>query len=81
MACGGGVTKRFKKVLIPIRGQGKCPKRKSAERFEKEKCNTQDCVGDEICIAKQDLVIALDASGSLRLKPYWFEFQVETEIT
>jgi hypothetical protein len=70
MACGGGVTKRYKKVLIPIRGQGKCPKRKSAERFEKEKCNTQDCVGDEICIAKQDLVIALDASGSLREKGY-----------
>merc|ERR1719461_875632 len=70
MACDGGVTKRYKKVLIPIRGQGKCPKRKSAERFEKEKCNTQDCVGDEICIAKQDLVIALDASGSLREKGY-----------
>jgi len=70
MACGGGFTKRFKKVLVPIRGQGKCPKRKSAERFEMEKCNTQDCVGDEICIAKQDLVIALDASGSLRETGY-----------
>jgi len=69
-ACGGGMTKRTKKVVIPIRGQGKCPKAKSAERFEKEKCNTQSCVGDEICIAKQDLVIALDASGSLREKGY-----------
>jgi hypothetical protein len=30
------------------------------------KCNTFDCNGDEICIAKQDLVMAIDASGSLR---------------
>merc|ERR550532_1587766 len=28
------------------------------------------CIGDEICIAKQDLVIALAASGSLREKGY-----------
>merc|ERR1719401_3391229 len=31
-----------------------------------QECNTQDCVGDEICIARQDLVIALDGSGSVR---------------
>jgi len=70
MACGGGFTERTKKVVIPIRGQGKCPKKKSARRYEKEKCNTQKCIGDEICVAKQDLVIALDASGSLREKGY-----------
>jgi len=34
----------------------------------KESCNNQACAGDEICIAKQDLVIALDASGSLKEK-------------
>jgi len=70
MACSGGITNRIKKVVIPIRGQGKCPTKDSPPRFEKEKCNNQDCVGDEICIAKQDLVIALDASGSLREKGY-----------
>ena len=70
MACSGGITKRFKKVVVPIRGQGKCPKRRSPDRFQRKKCNTQDCVGDEICIAQQDLVIALDASGSLRAKGY-----------
>jgi hypothetical protein len=70
MACSGGITQRVKKVVIPIRGQGKCPKSKSPDRFEEEKCNKQDCVGDEICIAKQDLVLALDASGSLREKGY-----------
>merc|ERR1719359_1382389 len=29
-------------------------------------CNTFDCTGDEICVAKQDLVLAIDASGSLQ---------------
>lgn len=28
-------------------------------------CNTHSCVGDEVCIAQQDLIIALDASASL----------------
>jgi len=70
MACGGGITTRFKSVVVPIRGQGKCPKKKSRRRFQRRKCNKQDCVGDEICIAKQDLVIALDASGSLKVDGY-----------
>merc|ERR1719181_2600334 len=35
-------------------------------RFEQQECNTQPCVGDEICIAQQDLLIALDGSGSVR---------------
>ena len=68
MACSGGITERVKKVVIPIRGQGKCPKTSSPDRFEDQKCNKQPCVGDEICIAKQDLVLAVDASGSLREK-------------
>ena len=44
-----------------------------------QKCNTQPCVGDEICIASQDLIIAKDGSGSLReggfnsLKKYAFD--------
>jgi len=29
-------------------------------------CNEQDCNGDEICIAVQDLIIAIDGSGSLQ---------------
>merc|ERR1740123_2400147 len=69
-ACGGGDHSRARKVVIPIRGQGKCPKKMSPERHESGKCNTQPCAGDEICIAKQDLVIALDASGSLKQKGY-----------
>merc|ERR1719517_155406 len=66
MACGGGIQERVRKVDIPIRANGKCPGEKHADRFEMQPCNTQDCVGDEICIARQDLVIALDGSGSMK---------------
>jgi uncharacterized protein YegL len=60
------VTERIKKVLIPIRGEGMCPRTRSPKRFEDEACNTHACVGDEICIARQDLVLTIDGSGSLR---------------
>jgi hypothetical protein len=66
MACGGGVQERVRKVNIPIRSNGKCPSSKNADRFQMQPCNTQDCVGDEICIARQDLVIAVDGSGSVK---------------
>jgi hypothetical protein len=66
MACGGGIQERIRKVDIPIRANGKCPDAKHPDRLEMQQCNTQDCVGDEICIARQDLVIALDGSGSLK---------------
>jgi len=68
MGCSGGMQGRVREVLVPIRGMGKCPGKKSAQRAEQRMCNTQDCVGDEICVAKQDLVIAIDSSGSLREK-------------
>jgi Mg-chelatase subunit ChlD len=45
---------------------GKCPTADHADRLEEQECNTQECVGDEICVAMQDLVIAVDSSGSLR---------------
>jgi len=56
---------RDKHVLIPTRGFGKCPKETSRKRHRERQCNTQDCVGDEICVASQDLIIAIDGSGSL----------------
>jgi hypothetical protein len=68
MACSGGLQARVRKVLIPIRGMGKCPSKSSSKRIQEQVCNTQDCVGDEVCVAKQDLVIAVDSSGSLREK-------------
>merc|ERR1719162_1332378 len=51
--------------MIPTRGEGKCPMGMSRYRYRKRRCNTHACTGDEICIAKQDLVIAVDGSGSL----------------
>merc|ERR1719502_2190688 len=66
VACGTGFQNRFKHVLIPTRGFGKCPREDGAQRFAQQECNTQPCVGDEICIAQQDLLIAIDGSGSVR---------------
>jgi len=37
----------------------------SKYRRRVKRCNTHKCRGDEICTAKQDLVIAVDGSGSL----------------
>jgi len=66
VACGGGLQSRAKHVLIPTRGFGKCPKETNRKRFREKQCNKQDCVGDEICVANQDLIIAIDGSGSVR---------------
>lgn len=66
MACDGGFKERFRHVAIPTRGFGKCPGSLSRYRFQKTSCNDQKCTGDEICVAKQDLVIAIDGSGSIR---------------
>jgi len=66
VACGTGFQNRAKHVLIPTRGFGKCPKEEGAERAAEQECNQQDCVGDEICIANQDLILAIDGSGSVR---------------
>jgi hypothetical protein len=65
MACDRGNQYRSRKVDIPIRGGGKCPKPKSSHRYEMQDCNTHSCVGDEICIANQDLIINVDGSGSV----------------
>jgi len=65
MACGGGIRERKKEVLIPLRANGVCPLDDSVDRLEEDHCNEQACVGDEVCVANQDLILALDASGSM----------------
>merc|ERR1719277_1773512 len=70
VACGGGLQKRERHVDLPIRANGKCPGPQHADRLQMQECNTQRCVGDEICIARQDLVIAVDGSGSLKGKGF-----------
>ena len=66
VACGAGFQNRAKHVLIPTRGFGKCPKEDGPERAAEQECNQQDCAGDEICVAQQDLIIAVDGSGSVQ---------------
>jgi hypothetical protein len=66
MACDGGFKEKFRHVAIPTRGFGKCPNSLSRMRYSKTSCNEQHCKGDEICVANQDLVIAIDGSGSIR---------------
>jgi len=65
VACGGGEIVRRRHVKREARANGKCEKKSSKYRFVEEVCNTQDCYGDEECVAKQDVVIALDGSGSV----------------
>jgi len=45
---------------------GRCPKGTSKIRLDIKKCNTHECTGEEVCIAKHDLVLAIGGSGSLR---------------
>jgi len=65
-ACDGGFQEKVRRIKRPIRGNGKCPKKQTSFRYEKQKCNIHACVGDEICIAAQDTILAIDGSGSLR---------------
>jgi len=69
-ACGGGFQEQFRRVKVPIRAAGTCPAKKGPKRYKKSQCNTHPCVGDEVCVAKYDLVLAIDGSGSLRKKGF-----------
>jgi len=70
VSCGGGYLVRKKHVTRPARGKGKCPKKRSRKRYGKKRCNRHDCYGDEECLAKQDVVIAIDGSGSMKDKGF-----------
>jgi len=61
-----GSRTRVKTVKRKVRANGYCPTPGSRARLDTDPCNTHSCVGDEICIAKQDLIIAVDGSGSLK---------------
>jgi len=60
-----GFSKRLKDVVVPTRGEGKCPVEDSLDRLQYEDCNSHACAGDEECYALQDLVLAIDGSGSI----------------
>lgn len=57
---------RKKHVTRKARGKGKCPKQRSKKRYGKKKCNRHACFGDEECLAKQDVILAIDGSGSVK---------------
>ncbi len=69
-ACGGGFHEKFRHIKRPVRANGFCPDKLSARRYQKAQCTEQTCIGDEVCIAEMDLVIALDCSGSLGEKGF-----------
>eukprot|EP00747_Dinoflagellata_sp_TGD_P133947 gnl/TRDRNA2_/TRDRNA2_175267_c2_seq5.p1 gnl/TRDRNA2_/TRDRNA2_175267_c2~~gnl/TRDRNA2_/TRDRNA2_175267_c2_seq5.p1 ORF type:complete len:987 (-),score=240.73 gnl/TRDRNA2_/TRDRNA2_175267_c2_seq5:55-3015(-) len=69
-ACGGGFQEKFRHIKRPVRANGFCPSKSSGKRYHKSKCNEQACVGDEVCIANMDMVIAIDCSGSLSEKGF-----------
>merc|ERR1719160_1336001 len=61
-----GFRETFRHVKIPTRGKGKCPKKESKRRYREVKCNKRLCRGDEKCISRMDLIVAIDSSGSLK---------------
>jgi hypothetical protein len=64
-ACDAGFSSRRKLVLQPEIGAGRCPEKDSSERLERQECNKHKCAGDEKCVSKLDVVIAIDGSGSM----------------
>lgn len=66
VACGGGLQSMRRHVVIPTRGDGKCPTTNSRKRYRERECNTHQCEGDEVCTAMQDVVVAIDGSGSVQ---------------
>ena len=50
--------------------EGKCPHAEFAARHETQRCNTQTCQGDEICIAHKDVCLGIDGSSSLDPKGF-----------
>lgn len=70
VSCGGGFMVRKRHVRRRARGKGKCPKKRSFKRYGKRRCNRHRCYGDEECLAKQDVIVAIDGSGSVKSKGF-----------
>merc|ERR1719238_1301340 len=70
-ACGGGTKTSTRGVFQEAIGQGTCPEPLSHERFRQMECNLEACVPigpTLVCLARVDVVILLDGSGSLGKK-------------
>merc|ERR1719482_2485279 len=67
-ACGGGVKISTRGVFQEAIGNGDCPEPLAPERFRQMECNMEMCAPQGptlVCLAKVDVVVMLDGSGSL----------------
>eukprot|EP00451_Oxyrrhis_marina_P002787 CAMPEP_0204255156 /NCGR_PEP_ID=MMETSP0468-20130131/3028_1 /ASSEMBLY_ACC=CAM_ASM_000383 /TAXON_ID=2969 /ORGANISM="Oxyrrhis marina" /LENGTH=1018 /DNA_ID=CAMNT_0051229005 /DNA_START=89 /DNA_END=3145 /DNA_ORIENTATION=+ len=64
-ACEGGIRWRSRQIRRKASGDGKCPRTFSKARYQRQTCNNSPCPMDVVCVAKMDLVIGIDASGSM----------------
>jgi len=80
-ACNGGVQERAKSEISPAEANGKCAHHKDLERFEQQTCNTMECPPNPICVAMQDVVLAVDVSGSLKQTGFETMVQFVKDLT
>lgn len=79
-ACGGGVQERVRRVARQADSGGSCPPPASEARLQTRACNMQRCAGNEICVAQQDLLIAVDGSGASRERDFTALRQIASEV-
>merc|ERR1719409_1771831 len=60
-----GVHSRKRHIRVAIKGNGKCPRPSQRARYQIGRCNNFICPRTLKCIAKLDLIISIDGSGSL----------------
>jgi len=60
-----GSQKRNRGIAVAAKGNGKCPKPLTRERYQHQMCNNFICPKDIKCVADLDVVMVLDGSGSL----------------
>jgi hypothetical protein len=65
-ACATGIQERLKEEISPLEANGICAHHEDATRFEQQTCNDLECPPAPMCVANQDVVLAVDVSGSLR---------------
>merc|ERR1719316_2121098 len=66
-SCMKGHKTKYRHVLHPPLGDGKCPSETSPDRREIDVCNHMACKPAEpTCASKVDLVLVLDGSGSVK---------------
>jgi hypothetical protein len=66
-ACNSGTQERIKEEISPKVANGEeCAHHMDATRYEQQTCNDLECPLAPTCVANQDVVLAVDVSGSLK---------------